>query len=479
LYYSLIQSDELADRVAEILPELPAGRLPTVRQFAARWSASTRTVQSALRELHRRGLVDSRPGSGLWRSGEVPVAMESVPRGDARSFAERLRKEIESGLHAWNRPLPAAKEWARRWSCHAQTASKALRLLEQELDLVHRHGRTYVPSPPVTSSPRGSRQRLLCIGAADPVGDLRMDSDRELDFWREVGTEAAQAGLALSRLPWSAGRISLDRSAVGVVASTWHLSEPSVLYRAMERLRLPVCIWVEDPSFRGGLSHAYPRLHFHDLGYGATAGKAVARHLLGLGHRRLAYLSPWHKSAWSKNRLRGLREEAGRAGASVETFCLEGLSEWDRLSPAWTDSRLRETFPEALLEKSVEGSAQPLRTAAIRELGWNRIRRDFEGLAQAALASEATAWIGANDAAALMAKDWLTARNVNVPGTVSVVGFDDTSAALRADLTSYRFDSASMARAMLLQILSSGTWAALSHHGGVMVPRGSSSRPKS
>jgi DNA-binding LacI/PurR family transcriptional regulator len=163
----------------------------------------------------------------------------------------------------------------------------------------------------------------------------------------------------------------------------------------------------------------------------------------------------------------------------VAAYCLDGLSEWDRLGPAWTDSRLGDGFPKASLESSTEGSAEPLRKAAIRELGWNRIRRDFEALAEQAAASEATAWIGANDSVALMATAWLKARDIEVPGTLSVAGFDDTSAALRADLTSYRFDSASMSRTMLLQILSSRSGAALSHHGGVMVPRGSSTRPKS
>ena len=466
-------SDELADRIATTLPQLPAGRLPTVRQFAARWGASTRTTQFALGELRKRGLVESRPGAGLWRAGEMPTKSEPVPRDDARSLALRLQKEIESGLHPWGQPLPSAKEWARRWSCHPQTASKALRLLEQASETVKRRGRSYLPRLLAPGYRRG-RQILLCIGAADRQGELRMDSDRELDFWRELGTEAAQAGLALSRLPWTGSKIPGAGSAVGVVASTWHLADPETLYRALEHLHLPVCVWVEDPSFRGGLPHAYPRLRFHDLGYGATAGRAVARHLLDLGHRRLAYLSPWHKSAWSQNRLRGLREEANRDGASVEAFCLEGLSEWDRLAPAWSDSRFWATFPETALERSVEGPTEILRTAAIRELGWNRIRRDFETLAEQARSSSATAWIGANDSVALMAKEWLKTREIRVPGTMSIVGFDDTSVALRADLTSYRFDSASMARSMVWQLLASRPSASLSHHGGVMVPRGSS-----
>ena len=89
-------SDELADRIATTLPQLPAGRLPTVRQFAARWGASTRTTQFALGELRKRGLVESRPGAGLWRAGEMPTKSEPVPRDDARSLALRLQKEIDA-----------------------------------------------------------------------------------------------------------------------------------------------------------------------------------------------------------------------------------------------------------------------------------------------------------------------------------------------------------------------------------------------
>jgi Cys-tRNA(Pro)/Cys-tRNA(Cys) deacylase len=54
-----------------------------------------------------------------------------------------------------------------------------------------------------------------------------------------------------------------------------------------------------------------------------------------------------------------------------------------------------------------------------------------------------------------------------------VAGFDDTTSSLRADLTSYRFDSGAMVRSMLRQILSSGIDPALSRHDGMVVARGS------
>jgi DNA-binding LacI/PurR family transcriptional regulator len=161
----------------------------------------------------------------------------------------------------------------------------------------------------------------------------------------------------------------------------------------------------------------------------------------------------------------------------VETFCLEGISIWDRLAPAYSDSRLESSFPHALVARLVEGSSRPIREQAIRELGMNRIQRDTAPLFAKALASQATAWIVANDLCALQALAWLRGEGVTVPGEISVSGFDDTVEALRADLTSYRFGSDSMARAMIRQILSTPHSPSVMRHNGIVVARGSTAQP--
>jgi LacI family transcriptional regulator len=103
----------------------------------------------------------------------------------------------------------------------------------------------------------------------------------------------------------------------------------------------------------------------------------------------------------------------------------------------------------------------------------NRIRKDITPLLEKALASGATAWIAANDVCALHALAWLQEKGVKLPGDVSLAGFDDTAEALRADLTSYRFASDSMARAMIRHILSPSTGPRVMRHEGVVVSRGS------
>jgi len=310
---------------------------------------------------------------------------------------------------------------------------------------------------------------ILCVGAADPIGGLRMDSEREIDFWKELGAESARLGFALKRQAWDGGMVRLDRSTVGVVASTWHLPEPEGLFRALERTHKPVCIWIQDPEAHRSPAGGHRRLRFHDQGYGKVSGSRLAEHLVSRGHRRLAFLSPWHGSLWSRNRLRGLVEEASRHGVQVDNFCLDGVSEWDRLAPAWADGRIWKDFPTETIGGILEGPADRLREEAIRMLAWNRIRRDLEPLFEAALCSEATAWVGVNDACALLALEWLRARGEHR----ALAGFDDTAEALRADLTSFRFDSGAMVRSMLGQILSSREASGLTRHEGILVVRGS------
>lgn len=465
---------QLALLFAQQLPTWPDGRLPTVRELATLHSTGTRTIAKALDLLRREGLVDSRRGSGVWRAGQAPATASVKLKVNAFDFADRLCEEIRQGLHPWNTDLPSIKEFATRWKCHPQTAGKALETAVRT-GLVERNGRRHRPVHPRPRQ-RSSAPTLLCIGAADNLGRFRMDTDRESDFWRELGSQAAHAGLSLSRRPWTGERIRVDSSSVGVVASTWHCQEPDLLRQELERLRLPVCLWTEEYTLQESAPRN-SRIRFHEQGYHKDVGASAARHLLDLGHSRFAYISPWHASRWSKNRLKGIEEDVEGRGGRVDSFCLEGISVWDRLAPAYCDPRIGSSFPNTHVARLVEGSSAPIRDAIILELGMNRIRKDLSPLLERALASGATAWIAANDLCALQAMAWLRGKGVKVPSEVSLAGFDDTTEALRADLTSYRFASDSMARAMIRQILNPSRGATVMRHEGVVVARGSTVPP--
>jgi DNA-binding transcriptional regulator YhcF (GntR family) len=350
--------NDLASILAKQLASWPQGRLPTVRELAALHGTGTRTMTKALDLLRRQDLVESRPGSGLWRAGQLPAVASVKIKVNAFDFADRLCEEIRQGLHPWNSNLPSIKEFATRWKCHPQTASKALENAVRT-GILERHGRSHRPVRP---SPRRklSTPTLLCIGAADDHGRFRMDTDRESDFWRELGSQAAQAGLSLVRRPWIGERILLDPTSVGVVASTWHCQEPALLCRELERLRLPVCLWTEEYTLKEPAPRN-SRIQFHEQGYHKEVGALAARHLMELGHLRFVYISPWHASRWSRSRYQGIEEEVESRGGVVETFCLEGISVWDRLAPAYSDPRIASSFPNTLVSRLVEGSSAPIR----------------------------------------------------------------------------------------------------------------------
>lgn len=441
-----------------------------MRELSARHGSSTRTVHAALDLLRKSGKIESKPGAGLWRAGQIPTDHVPTRKPSAQDLSLHLAEEIRQGGHPWNAALPSIKELAIRWGCHPQTAAKALDLTLAK-GMLERKGRSFFPA-----RPRNKRLHrnpsILCLGMAGADGRFRMDTDREADFWRSLGSQAAQSGLSLVRRHWNGGRILIDRENVGVVAATWHQSDREAFYQALDPLKIPVCVWMEDPTFHERIGR-YPSLRFHDQGYWSRIGAVVARHLLDRGHKRIAYLSPWHASLWSKNRLKGVSGEIEQARAKLDTYCLDRISEWDWIAPAAMESKARLSFPERAMDRFVEGRSIGLRELAVREIGWNRIKADFHPLLDQALGGSATAWICANDASALMALDWLTERGIEVPGKVALAGFDDSVGALRADLTSYRFDSDAMSRAMIHQILSKTGGPAFMHHEGFVVPRGS------
>ncbi|MEN9353523.1 MAG: hypothetical protein RL318_848 [Fibrobacterota bacterium] len=468
--------EELTKRLIADLPDWPEGRLPSVRMLASRYGCGARSIQSGMERLKALGLVESRPRSGLWRAGEVPERTEPAERATAQDMGDRLVRELREGRWTWEVPLPSLKELALLWNCHPQTAAKAL-AIASGAGLLERNGRRLFPMRPRLRR-KVQAPHILCVGAVASDGHFWMDSDRESDFWRELGAQAAMAGVTLVRMPWTGGRIVPGSGAIGVVASTWHQHDPMAVCRELSRLRIPVCLWVEEHILEAPSLDS--RIRFHDLGYSSSVGTAMGRHLLEQGHGHIAFLSPWQGSQWSRNRLQGLREAAkDRVGARVDAFCLDGESEWDHLIPARTDPTLVKHFPEAALARILGGSTQRVRDFVTAELGWNRVRQDMVPLMERALASGATAWVAANDICALYALRWLRERGVAVPDTISVAGFDDFVEALRADLTSYRFSSAGMARAMIHQILApSRSHATLTRHEGMVVARATTAAPR-
>ena len=458
----------------------PGRRLPPVREIAARLHISSRDVVAHLNALRAQGRIETRPGSGSWPTGVMPqpIVHPRVPRKDASDLANEIRERIAKGGYLTGERLPTAKELAKEWNCHPRTASRALEILVDEGRLVRDQRRWRLPRPhPATGR---HRPKVLLVGAADGSGSLRMDSDREIDFWREISTEIARNELESSRQFWSGEPLSIPPGTIGVIVSTWHQPQSALLLEAVRATRLPVCTWREglDDAALGSLTH-HPRLHLHDVAHSEQAGRDMGRHLAERAIRKAAWISPFQGTSWARSREAGLRHALEAAQVPMDSFCLERISEWDFVAPAWSDPPLEEALPASALDPLTGGRSRAVFAQAAEQRGLHWLMEALEPRLHDALASGADAWVACNDRIAALLKEWLVRQRAWDPERLLLAGFDDSALALRNDLTSYRFDTTSMARSMVLQILSYRPRAqprAPIRHGGHVVPRGSTSR---
>jgi DNA-binding LacI/PurR family transcriptional regulator len=194
-------------------------------------------------------------------------------------------------------------------------------------------------------------------------------------------------------------------------------------------------------------------------------GENVGRYLLGLGHRRVAYVSPFHFTTWSRNRMRGLRSafaSAGLGDAVVElTIARES-------SFARTLGRLHVLYSSmhSLFTSSVRSAGTAFDRVMDHAGQFRRAYDELRGsggpdsplwskLLEAVSADRSiTAAVGANDSAALECIYYLRRRRKGLR-KISVVGFDDTPEAWYQDLTSYNFNAPAVMHAMLAHITGS------------------------
>lgn len=463
--------DDVLGRLQRTALEADGRRLPTIRALAATWGISPRTVQLAVHEAVRQGWLETRPGSGIWPRGARPHQAPPAPRMDAERLAESIATGIQTGELAADGPLPAPKDYAKLHGIHPSTVRKAFAQLLAR-GLVERQGRSWRVSRPRVrvASPAPV---MWCIGAADADGNLRMESDREWDFWRGIQAEAIRCGLRPRLVPWRGALPKAAEEVLGAVVSTWHMIDSSQLLDALLRARLPAAVWAANHEGLPGKRYRLARgMWFHELAFGRGAGLVMAKYLAGLGHAKVAWISPFQASPWAKNRLEGIRE-----GLPRETTLMEAnggwASEWEIQDGVLAD-------PAVLSRVRLDGIdhggvVEPLRRPVIEAVTRDRGLALFGPRLEEAWRSGATLWVAASDLVAQWSLHWLRARGQEPPRDIALASFDDTRDASRLNLTSLRFDVHGMVRAMVRQVLSSRQQHRLfTHYDGMVVERASS-----
>jgi DNA-binding transcriptional regulator YhcF (GntR family) len=468
VYYYAVESGFLND--LRILIRTRANRrLPSIRTLAARWKCSPTTVQAVLGKARARGWIETRAGAGSWPAGRMPGPVAHLPRPTSESLAADLKEEIRSGRWGGGERLPPPKDLATRYGVHPATVRKALGRLAAD-SVLEQQGHAWRVARPRRHATE--KLVLLCLGAKEREGSLRLGSDREWDFWREIQIEATRNNLRPEIHPWSGKLPDLGNRPIGAVVSTWHLPDPYPLLSALHRVRLPSAVWLENPVLSPArLPMRSPWLGFHDMAYGQESGTALGTHPAIRKHARIAWISPFHGAEWSRNRLEGLRRSLPK-GTLLHEALGPWVSEWDFQEKVWHDPQV---WKHLRLEGLVRaGNTGDLVRPLMESIGRDRLFDRFAPSLKAALSSGSTLWVAASDWVAMGCMDWLRAKGMRVPEDIALAGFDDSREALRHGLTSVRFDAQMMARAMVRQLLSSETGRPRAiHYEGTVLARGS------
>ncbi|MBD3243278.1 MAG: hypothetical protein GF331_21995 [Chitinivibrionales bacterium] len=353
----------------------------------------------------------------------------------------------------------------------------ALESLRADRVLEH-HGRGFRIPPLTAHAPYTTVVFVGKTRAMDIMTDL---APRSQQLWRALEDRCSHGGV---RLVVRSVEDMLERPSPG-----GHLERPGVLAgylvrnldlpaRHATRLlstlassRRPVAL-ADELGEAEDFARKVPsrRLQVFSLAHSAGAGYELGRHLLSLGHRRLAFFSPYHAADWSSNRLIGLRTAGEQAGPGIDVRAFVGteladdfaLRDFARTSDAFVKlcNALR-TFRRRANPESDEPDDAFVRDPAFGYVLRHVMAYVMSPLFRQALADRSiTVWVGANDAVALAAAGFLTRERAGTDGRpvndISVAGFDNTFGAIAADLTSYDFNVGALADAMLRHVLNPG-----------------------
>lgn len=463
-------------------------RLPSIRRMAETAGVSRGTMQKTIGILARRGLLSAKPGVGTVAVRPADIVPDAGPPSESHPglrkwerVRNRLAGDLLGGAHGPGEPLPEMVELCSRYGVGYRTMVKILTSLI-EGGALERHDRT-VRVPPL---PRRSGVGCLAlitgtIQSKNPI----LDSPRAAELFHCLEGECAKINVRITPLIFdsetqmladlSGKRMNVQNLAnamplLGTIVQPVLMTSHETTTRLLEtllRLGLPLAALDEVGNMRTLPQplERNPAFKKFPLGSTENPGREVGRYLLRMGHRRVAYLSPFHNARWSLRRLSGLRrsfQDAGLADAvhpfvdNTYRWAQEHVDGHPHVSE-WVRNHISSFVPPS--QRSPDGEMalrvmEELQSATVPVLERVSLRYVLNPILEQAIKHpELTAWVAASDATALAASDYLKEHGKSVPHDISIVAFDDTPQASLAKLTSYSFNIAAVARAMIHHLL--------------------------
>ncbi len=236
-----------------------------------------------------------------------------------KQLAGILRADIAAGRVGPGAALASEHQLAETHGVSRQTVRRAIADLVAAGLVERRQGKgTFVAPPRSAAAGRGG----MSVG----VLVAHLDSWFMLDALAGIERTAAQAGFAVTIR--AVGDGDLDRPSGGQPTAADQLRE----HGAAGLIVWPVLRRGDEGAYFAALARTgYPVVFFdrhlkdcpvpYVVSDNFTGGRDLGRHVLGLGHRRLAWLAPRDEGATSvRERLAGVRAAVAEAGLPVATL---------------------------------------------------------------------------------------------------------------------------------------------------------------
>ena len=293
-------------------------RLPSVREVAASSGASTFTVFRAYKRLAAQGKIYGEHGNGYFWGAKPQIDVVARERETDR-LERLLLEDWKSGKISVNSVLPSIKDLCLAHGATQGSMHRTLELLRSR-GVLERNGRgRYYFGCARTSSVKS--KEILLIMRCNSGGDFNGLGERELQFMHNVYASAHRRNLKLKLLGYfeddgvfldaGGNRVDMEscRGCFGAVVSTMLVFNVNRLFAELACTQFPVAVWWEHPlSAIPRALKKEKRFAFFNLAFGEFPGRAVGRYLKERGLVHVAYVSPYHSSSWSIDRLCGLKK---------------------------------------------------------------------------------------------------------------------------------------------------------------------------
>ena len=467
---------ETIKNIQKIIEENPDARLPSVRNLSRLCMVSLVTISRAIAILKEEGLLEGGWGRGYYIAGRRrPLSKQTADQttGKAKKVALMLKNDIIEGKYPTHQPLPSIKQMSVQYNVSYPTIRKILEVLSKE-NIIKRNGARYY----FFTNRVQHRPKIAIVAFGIGINSITIETERERTFYRLLSNAAMNHTVILETVCYNdylgdPQFFTPDNSSLenylnsnritGIILSSYHMKDSAECLRKLLSFNIPISAWVEDHRILrliGRYNTNQKKLSFFDSSYSMLPGFEVGRYLIGKGHRDIAYISPYHESPWSQNRLSGLKK-AAHSCSDVHIFpfvCDQYLNDHYFLLKVIKES----SFDKNCSVRKISEKLHPFlrsRISSVRVehdtlLRDNLIFTECEKLiVRASTKSSITAWVCANDQIAVMINDYWNHNEVPLTRRPALFGFDNSFKSFERNISSYEFNTNGEVQSMLNHLL--------------------------